>query len=211
MICKIYLVRHGQSVDNSNGLYGGQHDTPLTEKGRQQAKETKALFTDVHFDDAYSSDLLRASQTAEIIFGKPIAADHQLEALRERTAGIDHDGIWPEEDWFELNKDFDEKYGTLPYEQRWDLPYADFIEKDKALYERFSKAMLAIAAKHQGQTILIGAHGGCIRNVLMKLGYANLLTAGSFKNAGYVELLSDGKGFQIEKVVGVDADFGSAE
>jgi len=204
MICKIYLVRHGQSVDNNSGVFGGQHDTPLTDRGRQQARDSKALFANISFDDAFSSDLLRASQTAEIIYGKPIPPDHQLSSLRERTAGKDHDGSWPEEEWFKLNTAYDAKYGQLSFDERWEKAPADFVETDRSLYERCSEALLSIATDHQGQIILVASHGGCIRALLMKLGFAKLLTAGSFKNAGYIELLSDGETLSIGKVVGVD-------
>ena len=37
---KIYFVRHGQTVWNVENKICGSTDSPLTEKGRQQAKET---------------------------------------------------------------------------------------------------------------------------------------------------------------------------
>lgn len=203
MSCIIYLVRHGQSIDNRDDIFAGHHDTPLTELGREQAEHTKELLKDVHFDAAYSSNLLRASQTADIIFGKALPEQDQLPDLRERTAGA-LDGVLRDSAWNEINKQYEAKYGDLPLQERWNYSFGEGIEGDKLVYERFSNTLLKLAQDHQGQTILVATHGGPIRITLMKLGYASLLTSGAFKNAGYVELISDGKDFQLGKVVGVD-------
>ena len=39
MVLNIYVARHGQDQDNSNGILNGHRDEPLTELGRQQAKD----------------------------------------------------------------------------------------------------------------------------------------------------------------------------
>lgn len=58
----------------------------------------------------------------------------------------------------------------------------------------------------EGKTVLVVAHGGCIRTALIKLGYATQLElpGGSFMNAGYSVLRYDGKEFGVTKVFGVD-------
>lgn len=68
----IYLVRHGQTAGNkANVLQGSRSDHPLNEKGRQQAENVRRWF-EVHricIDRVYSSPLLRARQTGDIISG----------------------------------------------------------------------------------------------------------------------------------------------
>lgn len=66
---KIYLARHGQNLDNANGILNGHRDKPLTDKGIAQAYEVagKIAESNLHFDHIYSSPLKRAHQTAEII------------------------------------------------------------------------------------------------------------------------------------------------
>lgn len=66
----LYIVRHGQSESNAaHIMQGSKIDKPLTEKGIQQARVTKEKLTGIQFDRVYSSPLIRAAQTAEIITG----------------------------------------------------------------------------------------------------------------------------------------------
>ena len=65
----IYITRHGQNVDNKNGILNGHRDEALTEKGIEQAHEVadKIKETGIYFDAIYSSPLQRAFETAKII------------------------------------------------------------------------------------------------------------------------------------------------
>jgi broad specificity phosphatase PhoE len=155
--CTLYIVRHGQSEANRDNLCGGQSDSPLTELGISQANEAKQLLSSVKFDAVYSSDLQRAARTAEIIWGSPVPDDHQLLDLRERSFG-ELEGQ-SDDKWKALSKQFDEMYGSLPLEQRWQHSYADFIEGNAPLVKRFTASLQSIAQSHQGETVLIGTHG----------------------------------------------------
>lgn len=66
---QIYLARHGQDEDNSRGILNGRRDTPLTEIGRTQAASVaeKIRVAGLQFSHIYTSPLIRASETAEII------------------------------------------------------------------------------------------------------------------------------------------------
>ena len=68
---KIYLIRHGQTVWNAEGRYQGQLNSPLTQKGEEQAKvngeKLQKYLKEVDEFDFYSSPLGRASSTANII------------------------------------------------------------------------------------------------------------------------------------------------
>jgi broad specificity phosphatase PhoE len=66
---KIFLARHGQNVDNVNGILNGHRDEPLTPLGEEQAHTTAAYIKEsgITFDSVYSSPLKRAYRTAEII------------------------------------------------------------------------------------------------------------------------------------------------
>ena len=83
----LYLVRHGETVDNANRIMQGQTQGELTEKGREQAREVAARMAGVHIDAFVSSDLKRAYDTCRII-----AAPHGGDVLttpllRERDWG----------------------------------------------------------------------------------------------------------------------------
>lgn len=68
----IYMCRHGQNIDNVNGVLNGHRDLPLSEKGIEQANEIadKIVKTGLKFDTVYSSPLDRAKKTADIICSK---------------------------------------------------------------------------------------------------------------------------------------------
>src|SRR5438477_10877116 len=66
---KLYFIRHGESVANLEQWHAGRIDTPLTEKGRQQAREAgkKARAQKISVDKIVSSPLSRAAETARLI------------------------------------------------------------------------------------------------------------------------------------------------
>ena len=63
---RVWVIRHGESETNKNGLWTGWLDAPLTEKGREDALLARSVLSGVVFDKIYSSDLKRAKSTAEI-------------------------------------------------------------------------------------------------------------------------------------------------
>lgn len=66
----IYLVRHGQTFFNTTGQVQGFADSPLTEKGIDQAQQVGNHLSDIKFDTAFSSDLGRQRNTAKEILSK---------------------------------------------------------------------------------------------------------------------------------------------
>jgi broad specificity phosphatase PhoE len=88
---KIYLARHGQNEDNLNKILNGHRDKPLTKLGIKQAETVAELIknNNIHFDIIYSSPLIRALKTAEIISnitGSSYPVKHKL--LIERNFGV---------------------------------------------------------------------------------------------------------------------------
>jgi broad specificity phosphatase PhoE len=65
----IYLARHGETDDNARGVVQGWIDTPLNERGRVQARELVHSVADLGLAAIWTSHLLRASETAEIVGG----------------------------------------------------------------------------------------------------------------------------------------------
>ena len=83
----LYLVRHGETVDNANQIMQGQTQGELNENGVQQAREFSEQWKNKEIDIILASDLKRSIDTARII-----AEPHQLEVLttpllRERDWG----------------------------------------------------------------------------------------------------------------------------
>jgi probable phosphoglycerate mutase len=85
---EILLLRHGQSEGNQAGQFGGHGPTPLTGLGRRQAAATaQALTREGSFAAIYSSDLARATETAEPLAAATGIALIRTEGLRERSVG----------------------------------------------------------------------------------------------------------------------------
>ena len=81
----IYLLRHGQIDTGGEKRYIGWSSFPLDDHGVRQANQWREKLSGIHFDAIYSSDLTRASQTAEIIAqGRPVK---KSPALREINMG----------------------------------------------------------------------------------------------------------------------------
>jgi len=84
----VYIVRHGETQENRDGIMQGQLDTELNAAGLEQAQLTADVLENVRFAAAHSSDLTRAVKTAEIVLEKhPGVALQTHEALRERHMG----------------------------------------------------------------------------------------------------------------------------
>ncbi len=82
---RVWLIRHGESETNRDGLWTGWLDVPLTEKGKEDASAARRLLAGVQFDKIYASDLQRAKTTAEIAI--PGCQYEQKPILREINVG----------------------------------------------------------------------------------------------------------------------------
>ena len=150
---RILAVRHGETDWNVDGRIQGQLDIPLNATGQWQVHRLALAVADEGIDAVYSSDLLRAFETAQSVArgcGQPIVTDA---GLRERGFGI-FEGLsyaeitqrWPEqaERWRRRDPDFGPEGGET---------LRDFSARSIATVER-------LAALHPGQTIAVVSHGG---------------------------------------------------
>ena len=78
----IYIIRHGQTELNSANVLQGRSDHPLNDTGKQQAQEAGQRLREagIRFDHVFSSPLIRALQTAQLIVGddREIPTDSRL-------------------------------------------------------------------------------------------------------------------------------------
>ena len=91
-MARFYFTRHGESEANVNKVFAGWTDSPLTKKGRDDARvEAERLRSEGYvFDLILSSPLVRAYDTAKVIaetLGYPVNKIVKLEELKERNAG----------------------------------------------------------------------------------------------------------------------------
>ena len=150
---RVLAIRHGETDWNVDGRIQGQLDIPLNAVGQWQVHRLALAVADEGIDAVYSSDLLRAFETAQSVSrgaGQPITTDV---GLRERGFGV-FEGLsfaeirarWPEqaERWRKRDPDFGAEGGET---------LRDFSARSIATVER-------LAALHPGQTIAVVSHGG---------------------------------------------------
>ena len=84
---KVIMVRHGETAWNVLCKFLGSKDLPLNEKGRRQAGYAREALKDEKIDVIYSSPMLRAYETGEIIRGDRRMEIHTDDGLREIACG----------------------------------------------------------------------------------------------------------------------------
>lgn len=156
MTTTVYLARHGQSDWNAEARWQGHTDRPLTDLGRQQAAELAERLDDVPLDAVYSSDLRRASETAQAVAGPRGLPLHTLPELREVDVGS-----WSGLTRAEAEERYPEAFG------RWAGGSHGWEDGEsyEDMAERVVAAILRIASRHPGGAVLAVAHGGPIRAV----------------------------------------------
>ena len=85
---KLLLIRHGETTGDIEDRYGGFYDDHLTQKGREQLKETAEKLRGVEIHVLFSSSLIRAKESTEIINDVVNTRIEILDGLRERDYGI---------------------------------------------------------------------------------------------------------------------------
>ncbi|MDO8593958.1 MAG: histidine phosphatase family protein [bacterium] len=201
--CTLYLIRHGETEWNRDRIIMGHTDTPLTEIGVRQADELSVLLKPIYFSAVYSSDSPRAVRTAEAVIKYRSLSIQKSAQLRERHFSR-FEGM-PADIFREQNKaDFAAKE-ALPESEQWKYQVAGCVESDESLVTRVITELREVASAHRGETVLVSTHGGPIRHMLIKLGFApyGSLPSGSFKNAGYVIAESDGQVITVKEVHGI--------
>lgn len=191
--CTIYLTRHGETEWNEKKLIQGHTDIPLNKKGEKQAKELGRELKNINFNVAFSSDLLRAKNSAEIIVAKKKINVGTIKALRERNFGR-----FEGKHLIELRKTFGEIM-LITAEKQKKLQLFD-VENDKEIIARLIPFMKKIASHYLGKNVLMVAHGGLLRAFLSYVDYKiPEYTERPMKNAGYLIIESDGKRFEVKE------------
>lgn len=152
---QLIVVRHGETLWNSEGRYQGHLDSPLTAKGLAQSQSLARRLAGVPFSALYSSDLGRARQTAEII-GEATGHSTQLESrLREQHLGV-FQGLTKLELRARLPLEFDDYRRGDPDHV---VPQG---ESARQRHQIITGCLDELAKHHADETIVIIAHGGTL-------------------------------------------------
>jgi broad specificity phosphatase PhoE len=163
----LLLVRHGETAWNREGRFQGQMDVPLSEVGRAQARALRVrldVAEHAHlFDDQrtaiVTSDLRRAHETAEIVFGGAGRTLHARRALREFCYGV-FEGL--------TRHEIEERFpGAMAAWAHGDQAFAiDGGESRRAVYARAHAAVCAFLAEVAHHHVVVVGHGGVMRQLV---------------------------------------------
>lgn len=180
---KMILIRHGESVDDILDCYGGAANYPLSDAGKQTAKDVALSLKEIQVDKIYSSPLKRAIQTAEEIDFSKGCGIITITNLKERNSygvlsGCNKDTCKEIYDY--LLAELKSKPGDY-YSSELVMGAEPKAEFD----QRVKNALLAVAvnAQEKGyQTVVVVTHGNVTRSI-----YQNIL---HFKNKIDLDLLA---------------------
>ncbi len=152
---RLILVRHGQSMGNLKRRFLGHTDLPLTEHGHAQAAAVARYLEDEHIDAVYSSDLLRAYQTAE-----PIAASHGLPIVTDADLREIYAGDWENDTFLHIHETWGEEFRIF----RSDIGHAcpPNGESTMDVGRRVYACLTRIAEANPDRTVLVASHATAI-------------------------------------------------
>jgi len=198
-----YLVRHGETQQNLEKIIQGHMDTVLNKTGIEQAKKTAEILKDINFDNAFSSDLKRAYQTAKLITQKRNLEIEKNKLLREMSFG-NYEGIKIDKFHEKLDEFLDYR-DTLSFEERFIHRVAD-IETDEEVVNRFLEFFSEKDELTREKNNLIVTHGAAIRTLLVYFGWAKYseLMHGKIKNTAYAVIEKNGDSFVVKETFGIE-------
>ena len=196
----LYIVRHGQTEYNKQGIIQGRGvDTDLNDEGRKQAQQFFAAYKDVPFDKAYISALKRTQQSIQPFLDRGLPFE-KLPGLDELAWGI-HEGQLPTpenkaaflqimRDWLDGSLDSKFEGGESPNE----------------VEIRQREALAVIMSHPEEKTVLVCMHGRAMRLLLCILTGKPLSEMDNFPHQNLVlyKVTYDGTKFDI-------VDFNNAE
>jgi probable phosphoglycerate mutase len=153
---RLILWRHGQTAWNAERRIQGQHDAKLDDTGRAQARAAAQRLAARRPDAIVSSDLSRAFDTAAELAALTGVTPTVDVRLRERGFGT----------W--------ETLLASEIEERWPDGWARWlrgepideagVERIEDMTKRVGEALLDLAERHPGETVVVATHGGVVRH-----------------------------------------------
>ena len=163
------LVRHGQSIWNLQNRFTGWIDVPLSPQGEEEAHAAARQLknTSIKFDQAYTSSLMRAQQTLDILLSD--LNQTSIPVLKDAAINERHYGDLQGMDKDEMRK----KYCPAQV-QLWRRSYDVRPPNGECLADTAARALPfyqrnIIPNLKAGKNVLIAAHGNSLRAIVMHL------------------------------------------
>ena len=206
-----YVVRHGETLLNRLGRAQGWSDSPLTDNGKRTAAELGAELKGIIFSAAYTSDMMRAEQTAKLILSTSGNDNIQIQKesrLREWCLGsmeAEHNSLFIQamSDWLgvssfaELNRRLSDVAAAI-YEHDTTgaaEPFDDIARRLKNVLTDIAQSRL----QNENSNILIVTHAFAIKTLYYLFAPEKLCVVDKVKNAAALKLLYDGNRFYFQE------------
>lgn len=199
MSLQVFIARHGQNEDNVNNLLNGHRDLPLTELGREQARELGRAIkaSGLSFDTIYCSPLVRAKETAEILaemnqFDPPIVYDQLIERDFGAMTGTPADEIEARCSPHIIKAD------PVTY-----VLYPEGGETFPQLLERGHVILDYVSSRHSDGNVLLVCHGDIGKMIYAAAtgkDWRTVLTDFHFGNGDLIDISSDGDVHKVKLV-----------
>lgn len=187
----LYIMRHGETDDNTRRVLQGQKDNPLNENGINQALEAKAELEGIHFDRIYVSPLIRAIHTAELATGRSKEDFIIEERIKEIGFGV--------------------LEGTVSDDMK--PPYSNFFlnpgayaapeggESFEELLARVQDFLDELKGKLPGQRVLLVSHGAAIHALINRILRQDMSHFWDMKlaNCGILEVSDESGEYEITR------------
>ncbi|NVY96501.1 histidine phosphatase family protein [Lactobacillus sp. DCY120] len=182
----VYVVRHGQTDTNkSKKINGATTDLPLNDTGIAEAQALRASWDPKKIDYVYSSPLIRAVQTANIIMDQP----DQLE-IDDRLTELNY-GSWDGAYVPPLKEKYPQAFDGFGY---LNDQYSNYCtgEGYAHLAQRLAPFWQDLVSQHAGQNVLVVCHGAVSRALVQNaLQVPKIMQIVQMKNTGVVNLAYD--------------------
>ncbi len=162
MTTEFIMVRHGQTIWNTEARFQGHTDVPLNDCGRGQAQAVGRRLAGVHFDAAYCSDLGRCVETARLILdGRSLQPTCRAD-LREASHGL-----WEGITQAEAEARYPEQVQLrLADPARYGATEGEALE---SVQDRLWAVVTELAQRHPNGRVLLVTHGGPVRALVSKV------------------------------------------
>jgi broad specificity phosphatase PhoE len=170
----VLLARHGETDDNRQPLrFQGWRDTPLNDTGRRQAAELAERVAGLGVRALWSSDLIRARETAEIV-GAGLGLEVRLDArLREANRGF-----WEGRLFDDVAREEPERFAAwMQAGDQWRFPGGESLQEQQ---DRVAACVEEVRATGELPALVV-CHGGSIRVMLCRSDPRGLAAFHEFK------------------------------
>ncbi len=157
---ELWLVRHGETTFSASKRVAGWSDPQLTEKGRSQAQALSTVIDGTDFSGIWSSDLIRAVESARLAWGEPVRDARLRECNFGSLEGCSYN-------------EADSTYGEVF------RVFRGFQAPGGESHSDFRGRILQFVEELEPGRHLLFVHGGVIRALTQDLGIDRFVATGS--------------------------------